>query len=208
MTGLPLYRVFLGSSEELKEDRERVGKMFNALKSFSGPMMLDPQGDQMWLKLEKWEYDSGIVRVGGTQHSYDEKVRMSQHALFLFQTKYGPWTREEVENALQSRNETGTPHIAVWFRDLENGQKRSDALTELDALLSKDSLITRYAYGSEDELVASIAGYLIGEGVTLPLVRRGDRLHAHDRDGGGYNLIADLTDVPLELQTNLPDPQM
>ena len=107
--------VFLASSEELIEDRRAVGDLFQFLNN-----IYTERG--VFLRLETWEYGSSAIVNGRKQDEYNQLIRDSDLCFFLFCTKAGQYTLEEFDAALSSFKEAGRPKIAIFVRDVPNGQ--------------------------------------------------------------------------------------
>lgn len=134
--------VFLGSSEELREDRVALGDFMGRLSDayvFRGTRF----------SLVKWEHESiAIARhVGGKQAEYDDLVRACDLALFLFRIKCGAYTMEELEVALEARAAgTGCTRVLVWLRELAPGEQESAELARLRERMDSGELDLTYRW--------------------------------------------------------------
>ena len=87
--------IFLGSSEELAVDRRALGDFMGGVNDAYAP--------RGWrFRLVEWERESIAVarQEGGKQAEYNELVRACDLCLFLFRTRCGEYTMQEVEAAL------------------------------------------------------------------------------------------------------------
>lgn len=128
-----IVRVFLASSEELKQDREAVTLLIQRLN--------DVYDGKIIFKLEIWEhFDNGYNGIP-SQDRYDEKVKTSQLFIALFHRKAGRYTIEELYEARKTQQKQGFPNIYVFQKSLNEGEEEERRLRKLKAIIGK-----RYNY--------------------------------------------------------------
>ncbi len=170
-------RIFLGSSEELAGDRRALGDFMNSVNNAYAPL------GRRFL-LVAWEHESIAIarQKEGKQAEYNELVRASDLCLFLFRTRCGEYTLQELEAALGERARTGSrPQVLVWVRKPVRGEVASPDLEALLSRLSSGELDLKYhLYGDlravEMDLLARLRAY----GADLPMRRFGDFLYVAD----------------------------
>ncbi len=102
-------RIFLASSIELKDDREK-------LEQFIGRKNKTLNEKGQFLKLEIWEDFIDAMSKTRLQDEYNKAVRDCDLFVMLFATKVGRYTREEFETAFGQFQESGKPMIYTWFK--------------------------------------------------------------------------------------------
>ena len=125
-------KIFVASSEELKEERKMLAELANSLNT-----KLEKLGIQI-IMLE-WENLDASMGVKHKQEEYNDKLRECDMCLVLYWTKFGMYTEMELETAVQQMNAGKNPHkIYVYFKD-------SDSITpELKEF--RDSFPTKYGH--------------------------------------------------------------
>jgi len=146
-------KIFLASSEELKEEREKfeqnIGRKNKTLN----------KKDQ-FIELVHWEDFIDSMSKTGLQDEYNRTARECDIFVMLFATKVGPYTREEFEAAFGQFQETSRPWIYTYFRtapvslddipreDIESLWEFQDRLKTLGHFWSKykncDDLINQF----------------------------------------------------------------
>jgi hypothetical protein len=92
--------IFLASSEELKDDREKF-------RQFIGDKNKILNKRNQFIELVIWEDFIDAMSKTRLQDEYDKAVRESDIFVMLFATKVGPYTLEEFENAFGQFQESG-----------------------------------------------------------------------------------------------------
>ena len=153
-------KIFLASSEELKDDRREfevfISRTNNAWVS---------QG--VFLKLVLWEDFLDALSPTRLQEEYNREIRTCDVFVMLFFTKVGRYTEEEFETAVGQFQATHRPFIFTYFKTAPNTAARAD-LQSLwafqDKLKALGHFQTEYANVAElqlhfsqqlDKLVAS-----------------------------------------------------
>ena len=104
-------KMFLASSiVELYDERNAIGDLFDRLN----------QAYRMkygvHFNLERCEDSDDAVRTNGSQAKYDEDIAESDTELVVFAESVGEYTKHEVDVALESLKEKGSPQIYVLFK--------------------------------------------------------------------------------------------
>jgi hypothetical protein len=105
-------KIFLASSSELKEDREKFEILIN-------------RKNQQWhdrgafLDLEAWENFLDALSKSRLQDEYNKAIKECDIFVMLFWTKVGKYTEEEFETAFGQFKATNKPVIYTYFKDAE-----------------------------------------------------------------------------------------
>ncbi|MBN1482769.1 hypothetical protein EH223_12385, partial [candidate division KSB1 bacterium] len=119
-------KIFLASSQELKEDRDQ----FRILISAENDKYLK-QG--LYFKVELWENFIDAMSPTRLQDEYNKVVEESDIFVCLFYTKVGPYTNEEFEKAFATFKNTNRPFIYTYFKNayIKTGNITDDINTML-----------------------------------------------------------------------------
>lgn len=125
-------KVFLASSEELKEEREKFGNLIRRL-------------DDRYLKrgihvtLICWEdLDPCYYENVRKQDEYNAMIRQCDIFVCLFYTKAGQYTREELDVARKENVQRKEPQIMIYMRDLQPGDVEQVDLVEFKQTLEHE----------------------------------------------------------------------
>ena len=125
---MQIKKIFLASSEELKDDRRAFELMLGRL-------------NQQWRQrdysfdLVVWEnFMDAMSRDGGQQKEYNKAVADCDIFVMMFFTKVGRYTLEEFETALADLQAGTGPHIYTYFRNdyILSGEVDDDIRSLLD----------------------------------------------------------------------------
>ncbi len=106
-------KIFLASSSELKEDREKFEILIN-------------RKNQQWhdrgafLDLEGWENFLDALSKSRLQGEYNKAIKECDIFVMLFWTKVGKYTEEEFETAFGQFKATNKPVIYTYFKTLKS----------------------------------------------------------------------------------------
>jgi hypothetical protein len=132
-------RIFLASSEELREDRDAFELYFRQ------------QNDQLrkrglYLEINRWENFLDAMSDTRLQDEYNKAVRECDIFVSLFFTKTGKYTEEEFDTARRQFLETGKPLIYTFFKDAEikTGSAREKDLESLWAFQKRLSALKHF----------------------------------------------------------------
>lgn len=143
-------RIFIASSSELKEDREKF-KLFIGLEN---DRLVDKG---IYLKLEQWEYFKDSISTTRLQDEYNESIRQSDLVICLFYTKVGKYTAEEFYTAYEIFKAQGKPRIWTYFKnaDIKMGSIVKEDMNSLFALKEKLGELGHFytEYTSSDDLI-------------------------------------------------------
>lgn len=101
--------IFLASSEELKDDREKFEQFIGRKNK-----ILNEHGQ--FIKLVIWEDFIVVMSKTRLQDEYNKAIRESDIFVMLFANKVGKYTREEFETAFGQFKETNKPRIYTYFK--------------------------------------------------------------------------------------------
>ena len=102
-------KIFLASSEELKDDREKFDQFIGSKNK-----MLNEKGQ--FINVQRWEDFIDAMSQTRLQDEYNRTARECDIFVMLFATKVGPYTREEFEAAFGQFQETKKPLIYTYFK--------------------------------------------------------------------------------------------
>jgi hypothetical protein len=122
--------LFLGSSDELKEDREE----FRIFISVENDRL---NRRNIYIQLVQWEYLPSAVSKTSSQNDYNKLVAESDLAVFLFHTKAGQYTVEEFNTAYRSFKDSDKPLIWTYFRQEPATAPANESLTEFKNNIDK-----------------------------------------------------------------------
>lgn len=124
---LKKIKIFLASSEELKDDREQFEIFINRENN-----KLVDKG--IFLKLEIWEDFIDAISQTRLQDEYNFVVKNCDIFVSLFFTKVGKFTEEEFEKAFSQFKANGKPLIYTYFKnaDISTGNINESIKTLLD----------------------------------------------------------------------------
>ena len=110
-------KMFLASSiVELYDERNAIGELFDRLNQ-ACRMKYGVHFD-----LGRCEDSDDAVRTDGSQAKYDEDIAESDTELVIFAESVGEYTKHEVDVALESLKEKGSPQIYVLFKLDSDGE--------------------------------------------------------------------------------------
>jgi hypothetical protein len=105
-------KVFLASSDELKEERQQFEIFIHRENK-----QLYKRG--IFIELELWEDGIEYMDQERLQNRYNQIVKHSDLFVCLFFTKVGKYTSEEFATAFGQFKETGKPLIYTYFKDAD-----------------------------------------------------------------------------------------
>ena len=127
MTGNTIIKIFLASSSELEDDREKFEIFINREnKKYIKK--------NIFLELVLWEDFIDAISSTRLQNEYNVAVENSHIFISLFHTKVGQYTEEEFEKAFASFKENSTPFIYTYFKDAS--VNLSQITPEINSLLN------------------------------------------------------------------------
>ena len=109
---MQIQKIFLASSEELKEDRQEFEIFINRKNK-------DLVGRDVFLELIVWEDFLDAVSQTRLQDEYNKSIRECDIFIMLFFTKVGAYTEEEFETAFGQFKATNKPLIYTYFKDAQ-----------------------------------------------------------------------------------------
>jgi hypothetical protein len=119
-------KIFLASSEELREDRDAFELYFRQQND-----QLRKQG--LYLQIVRWENFLDAMSETRLQDEYNGKVRACDIFVSLFMTKTGTYTEEEFDVAHEAFKQAGKPVIYTFFKEAQvsTSAAHRDGLTSL-----------------------------------------------------------------------------
>jgi hypothetical protein len=117
-------QIFLASSEELREDRDKFEIYFRQLND----ELLDKG---LYLVIKRWENFLDAMSETRLQDEYNKAVKGCDIFVSLFFTKTGKFTEEEFDTAHDQFKDTGKPLIYTFFKS---------ASVNIDKVQEKDLL--------------------------------------------------------------------
>lgn len=126
---LKVIKIFIASSNEMKEDREALIALISSLNNF----YLDKG---IFIKPYIWEDEDSKVN-GRKQDEYNQNIKDSDIFICLFWTKAGEYTVEEFKVATNQYSATKKPVIYVYMKDNSTVTEKL-SLTEFKEKLEKE----------------------------------------------------------------------
>jgi tetratricopeptide (TPR) repeat protein len=124
-------KVFLASSEELKDDRINFGDLIRQLNDIFNKRGIE-------IKLLKWEDFNAAYTGMRKQDEYNEKIFDSDIFIALFHRKAGKFTLEEVDCAIEHFKEVHLPNIYIYVKELQDNEDETPELKKFkNDLLNK-----------------------------------------------------------------------
>lgn len=125
-------KVFIASSEELKQERLEIADVISNLNNALSPRDIE-------IHPVKWEYLDASMGVKHKQEEYNEALKECDICVVLYWTKFGEYTETELNTAYQELCAGRNPKkIYVYFKDTDS---LSPQLKEF-----KDSFVTKYGH--------------------------------------------------------------
>ena len=103
-------KIFLASSEELKEERLELAGLI-------GHMNYALEKSDAKLYLVKWEYLDASMSPIHKQEEYNKKLEECDICIVLFWTRFGKYTKTELDTAFRKKGEGGLKKLYVSFKD-------------------------------------------------------------------------------------------
>jgi hypothetical protein len=142
-------RIFLASSEELRDDRDEFERYF-----LQQNHLLRKEG--MYLEIVRWENFLDAMSETRLQDEYNKAIRECDIFVSLFMTKTGKYTEEEFDVAHQAFEQNGKPLIYTYFKDAKKliSELDEDAVTSLFRFKKKLKTLEHFftAYESPEHL--------------------------------------------------------
>lgn len=144
---LKTYRVFLASSNELKEDREKFAALITRLNEhyhFQGFKII----------LDIWEFIDPAHNNKRKQDEYNKYIKNCDVFVVLFYTKAGGYTVEEL-NVARKECETRQLPLFIYFRDLNYWQvlqKKDENLEAIKKYIGDNMQHFWGSYSTNDKL--------------------------------------------------------
>ena len=129
-------KIFVASSEELKEERKLMASLANDLST-----KLEKIGIQV-IAVE-WENLDASMGEPHKQEEYNEKLRECEMCMVLYWTKFGIYTKKELDTAYKEKIAGKNPQkLWVYFKEEDNPDTQpSEELKEF-----RDSFPTKYGH--------------------------------------------------------------
>ena len=108
---MQIKRIFLASSQELKEDRQQFEIFVNRKNK-------EWVSRDVFLELVIWEDFLDALSQTRLQDEYNKAIRESDAFVMLFATKVGKYTEEEFETAFGQFRATSKPIIFTYFKNV------------------------------------------------------------------------------------------
>ena len=103
-------KIFLASSEELKEERLELAGLI-------GHMNYALEKSDVKLYLVKWEYLDASMSQLHKQEEYNKKLEECDICIVLFWTRFGKYTKTELDTAFRKKGEGSLRKLYVAFKD-------------------------------------------------------------------------------------------
>ena len=137
-------KVFLASSEEMKDDRLLFGDFIRKLNELFNKR-------EKKIVLLEWEDLDASYNGVRKQNEYNEHVRQSDIFIALFRTKAGKYTQEELNVAIENFKENQTPKIYIFISKLKDNENEDESLTKYIKYLKCELEYFPINYSNKDE---------------------------------------------------------
>lgn len=107
---MAVIKIFLASSEELREDRDAFEIMVTRLNS-------QWRSRDITFEVVRWEFFIDALAKDGLQKEYNKTIQACDIFVMLFFTKVGAYTLEEFETAFAELKVGAGPKIYTYFRN-------------------------------------------------------------------------------------------
>ena len=138
-------KVFLASSDELKEEREKFG---NFVRRLDGIYL--HRG--IHVELLMWEDMDPCYNNVRKQDEYNAWIRQSNLFVCLFHTRAGEYTREELSVAQEENRRRKEPKLMIYCQDLQPGDVEQEDLREFKRTMIDELGHFWGHYGTTDKL--------------------------------------------------------
>lgn len=143
-----IVKIFLASSNELKNDRDLFAAFISRLNEH-----YEPRGYHFILKI--WEFLDPAYNSKPKQEEYNDEIKKCDYFVALFHTKAGKYTVQELQVA---RNECRIRHLPlfIYFKNLDYWQalqKKDENLEAVKKLIGEDDMKHFWgSYNNNDKL--------------------------------------------------------
>lgn len=122
-------KIFLASSEELKEERLELAGLI-------GHINYALEKCDVKLYLVKWEYLDASMSQVHKQEEYNKKLEECDICIVLFWTRFGKYTKTELDTAFQKKKEGSLKKLYVAFKD--SADNETPELAEFKSTFGKE----------------------------------------------------------------------
>lgn len=137
-TSLKTYKIFLASSEELRDDR-------NGVEIFMSRENNEFIKQGFYFELIRWENFIDWMSKDGLQAEYNKALLNCDIFLSLFFTKVGKYTEEEFDHAFGEFKKSSNPLILTYFKDgLISTESITDSINSLLKFREKLKALKHY----------------------------------------------------------------
>jgi tetratricopeptide (TPR) repeat protein len=180
------FKIFLASSNELKDDRIEFGNFIRKLDKIY-------RNRGIIIDVFEWEDYDAADNDSRKQDEYNDEIRKSNMFLALFYKKAGIYTIEEYEVAISEYHKKKSPKVYVYCKTLQEGEKETPELIKFkDRLNEKNNERFWNNYSNNSELqLHFIQQFLLVENSMMELELEGDKIIL---DG---LFIAELANLPF-----------
>ena len=136
-------KIFLASSEELKDERLELAGLI-------GHINYALEKCDVKLYLVKWEYLDASMSQVHKQEEYNQKLEECDICIVLFWTRFGQYTKEELDTAFQKKKEGNLKKLYVAFKDSAGNE--TPELAEFKSGFSKEYGLPYFTFRNAHEL--------------------------------------------------------
>ena len=180
------FKIFLASSNELKDDRIEFGNFIRKLDKIY-------RNRGIIIDVFEWEDYDAADNDCRKQDEYNDEIRKSNMFLALFYKKAGNYTIEEYEVAISEYHKKKSPKVYIYCKTIHEGEKETPELTKFKNRLNEknnERFWNNYSNNSELQL-HFIQQFLLVENSLIELELEGDKIILD----GLY--IAELANLPF-----------
>ena len=105
------FKIFVASSNELKNERQELAKLANSLNNVLEPL-------NTHVIMVEWEDLDASMGVAHKQEEYNTKLRECEMCIVLYWSKFGIWTKQELDIAYSELRAGNNPKkLYVYFKN-------------------------------------------------------------------------------------------
>jgi len=111
-------RIFLASSEELKQERLELGALVTTLNA-------QWVNNNITIRLVKWEYLDSSMGTQHKQEDYNDQLKQCDLCFVVYWTKFGKYTQTELDIAFAEVQRGRNPKVLfVFFKDSDSRREQ------------------------------------------------------------------------------------
>ena len=135
-------KIFLASSEELKEERLELAGLVNH-------MNFALEKSDIKIYLVKWEYLDSSMSPIHKQEEYNRTLEKCDMCMVLYWTRFGKYTKAELDTAYRQISNDSSKKLCVCFK---NSNDENNEIADFKKQLESEYKLPFYTFNNEKEL--------------------------------------------------------